>query len=141
MIQRLLFWVLLLVLFLVLSGCMNFSIQKDMDYPEFRFKQKLAELESTVNHRRGKSEKASRMNFLLYDGGDRELVSFWIWIHLFCDNLDRADIGDHETEIRYSGGISGLNRDVLKKMDGLGPGLIAEIRDFDENSHVLIWLE
>ena len=142
MIKKMLFWFLLLiVLIFIMSGCMNLSIQKDVDYPESLFQQKIKKFESLGDASRGNPDKASRLNFLLYDGKDRELISFWVLIQTARENLDEMDIEEDLKATKYSLKLSGFKLKNFKDLDRFGPGLIAEIHDYQENSHVLIWLD
>jgi hypothetical protein len=142
MIRKVLFWVLLFVVLIFMgSGCMHFSIQKNTDYPESLFRQKLEKLESLGGASRENPVRASRLNVLIYDGEDRELISFWVLIHTACENLDEIDQKDQEKTAKYALKVSGVNWKCLKELEGFGSGLIAEIRDLQENDHILIWLD
>ncbi|MCK4836187.1 MAG: hypothetical protein KAT17_06100 [Candidatus Aminicenantes bacterium] len=142
MIKRMLFWLFVFVIFVFfMTGCMNLSIQRNVDYPESLFKQKLKRIESLRVRSQREMDQASRLNFLVYDGDDRELISFSVLTDIVLSSLDGIDCRDHAKVSKYSEEYLTLKWKHLKNLDRLGPGLIAEIEDLKENSHILIWLD
>ena len=70
----LLLFVLLVMIFF--SGCFNLVIQQDVDYPEERIRQTLKKIDRIHARHPGRKGKVTNMNFLVYNGDERLLVSF-----------------------------------------------------------------
>jgi hypothetical protein len=116
-------------------------IETDVDYPADLFKEtkkKIEAIHAKDPHRKG---SVSRLNLLVYDGDDRELVRFSIKKSLVEMALKNGDITDDDDIKKYSQKYANLSLENIKNLDRLGPGLLVEIEVVEENTHVLIWLD
>lgn len=133
------FIILLLTVFL--SGCMSIRVKDDIDYPVEVFEKAMKKIEKIQikdPHRKG---KVHRFNILVYDGGDREMVKLsvrkWLAQLVLNEALDDEleDIGNHPK--RYGN----IVLKEIKNLNRLGPGLLLEVEDKEEKTHVLMWLD
>ncbi len=141
MIKKIVLIVFMLIALLFLTGCMNLLIESDVDYPDGLFKKTMKKIEAIhakYPHRKG---SVSKLNFLVYDGDDRQLVRFSIKKGLAEMALKNGDITDDENIEKYSKKYASLYLENIKDLDKLGPGLLMEIEVTEENTHVLIWLD
>ena len=141
MIKKIVFLIFILIALLLLTGCMNLLIETDVDYPDGLFKKtmkKIEALHAKDPHRKG---NISKLNVLIYDGEDRQLVRFSIKKGLAEIALKNNDITDDDDIKKYSKKYAHLDLENIKDLDRLGPGLLMEIEVTEENTHVLIWLD
>lgn len=133
---------LLFILFMLLfySGCMNLMIKTDVDYPAGLFSstmKKIEKIHAKDPHRKG---TVSNLNFLVYVGDERKLISFSVPKGILqktmeCDFAKELDIED------VSKRVGRVNWKKLKSIDQLGPGLILEAEVEEDDVHLLIWLD
>lgn len=133
----------ILVVLIFYNGCMNLKIEADVDYPADLFaeaKKKIDRIHATAPDKRG---VPSQLNVLVYDGEDRQLVSFSVPQPLVQQALEKSDIGKNEQLQEYSKKIGHINWEKMKNLDRLGPGLILEVEVSEGKGkvHVLIWLD
>jgi hypothetical protein len=141
MIKRFFLIVFMLIVLLFLAGCMNLLIETDVDYPTDLFKKTMKKIEAIHEkdpHRKG---SVSKLNVLVYDGEDRQLVRFSVKKGLAEMALKNGDITDDDDVKKYSKKYANLSLENIKNLDRLGPGLLIEIEVVEENTHVLIWLD
>lgn len=141
MIKKILLIVFMMIALLLLSGCMNLRIQDDIDYPEDLFKEtktKLAALQAKDPNRKG---KVSRIHILVYDGEDRELVQLSLKKGMAEKFLKSEGISGSTESDKYTKKYADFDLDNIKNFDRLGPGLLVEVEDMEENSHIIVWLE
>lgn len=120
---------------------MNLLIETDVDYPSGLFKETMKKIEAIHAkdpHRKG---SVSKLNVLVYDGDDRQLVRFSIKKGLAKIALKNGDITDDDDIKEYSKKYAHLDLENIKDLDRLGPGLLMKIEVIEENTHVLIWLD
>ncbi|MBN2346633.1 MAG: hypothetical protein JXO51_09620 [Candidatus Aminicenantes bacterium] len=132
MAKRMLFFLILLIAGLAATACFDLHVESGVDYPAGRFS---AALERIALLRSGSTAGASRataLHMLVYDGEERELVSasFPMW-------LVRRGTKEGEALDRYFD----LDSRALQEISRLGPGLLAQVEDEREGTHVLLWLE
>jgi hypothetical protein len=111
---------------------MSLRIREDVDYPARTFnraKNKIERIHINDPYRKGKVHK---INLLVYDGEDRELVKLSVRKWLANLILNKAFDEEEEGHI-YLKDLKDLNR--------IGPGLVIEVEDKIEKTHVLIWLD
>ncbi len=141
MIKKIVLIVFMLIAILFLTGCMNLLIETDVEYPAGLFKEtkkKIEAIHAKDPHRKG---SVSKLNLLVYDGDDRQLVRFSIKKGLAEMALKNGDIADDDDIKTYSQKYANLSLENIKNLDRLGPGLLVEIEVAEENTHVLIWLD
>jgi hypothetical protein len=141
MIKKMAFIIFLLAALLFLTNCTNLLIETDVDYPSARFEdaaKKIQALHAKDPLRKG---PVNQLNFLVYAGDERKLVQFSIKKEMAKTALSEAgNIAADEIK-KYTEKCKDVNLEKFKDFDRLGPGLLAEIKVDDENTHVLIWLD
>lgn len=131
----------LLLLIVFLGGCMSIRVREDIDYPANVFDKTMKKIETIQikdPHRKG---KVHRFNLLVYDGGDRELVKLSVrkWLaQLILNEALQDELNDMSSRPKHYGNI--ILKDI-KNLKRLGPGLLLEVEDREEKTHVLIWLD
>lgn len=141
MIKKILLIVFMMIALLFLNGCMNLRIQEDVDYPEDLFKEtsaKIADIHAKDPHRKG---SFSRIHILVYDGEDRELIQLSVKKGMAEKILENNGFSTGKEGNKYTKKYADFDLDGLKVIDRLGPGLLIEVEDMKENSHIIIWLE
>lgn len=132
MTKKIVYIVLLTVL---LSGCMSLHLRDNVNYPEQTFERaekKIEDLHAKDPQRRGKIHK---LNLLVYDGENRELVKLSIrkWLaQLILKIAVKDDMEDNVT--------NAILKDI-KNLKKIGPGLLVEVKEEKENSHILMWID
>lgn len=134
MTKRIFYIVLITVL---LSGCISLRVRDDIDYPEHTFEriaQKIEAIHAKDPQRKGKIHK---LNLMIYDGEDREYVKMSIrkWL---ANLIFKKAIPIHECE------DDDVANNILKDIRNLkqiGPGLLIELKDKRENTHLLMWID
>ncbi len=124
--------VLLLVsIMFLLTSCNIVKVSTVDEFPA----QKFEEAREHITHLSKKNIKPHSLKLLVYDGDDRECVELSVpfWMARMGIDLSEEDIGDIE--------IEGVDCDLEELIEKLPAGLLVEVEDFEENSHVLIWLE
>jgi hypothetical protein len=139
--------VLLTVVFLIMlffAGC-HLDIRKNVDYPAGLFKDTMKKIEAIQAKDPGRKGKVANLNFLVYDGEDRQLISLSIPIEITKMAIKESEFGENGDLKKYSEKIKDVDIDFdkLKDLDRLGPGLLVEVEVKEEkgNVHVLVWLD
>lgn len=141
MLKKILLIAFMMIALLFLNGCMNLRIQEDVDYPENLFKEtkaKIADIQARDPHRKG---TFSRLHILVYDGDDRELVGLSVKKGLMKKILKNEGISAGKDGDKYTKKYARFDLDKITDLDRLGPGLLVEVEDMEDNSHIMIWLE
>ncbi len=141
MVKRMLFALLLVVIVLFSNGCFNVRIEQDVDFPASRFAEvhkKMAVMEKHNPERRGKVET---MQVLVYDGQSRELVQVAVPVWLVGMAKDHAQKSSRRQPQDVAGRYIDCDLSQLENISRLGPGLLVQVEDRRENTHVLVWLE
>ena len=141
MIKRIFLIVFMLIVLLFLAGCMNLLIETDVDYPDALFKKTMKKIEAIHAKDPHREGSVSKLNVLVYDGDDRQLVRFSVKKGLAEMALKNGDITDDDNVKKYSKKYANLSLENIKNLDRLGPGLLVEIEVVEDNTHVLIWLD
>jgi hypothetical protein len=132
--------VLLILLGLTATACFDIHVRECATFPADRFDaamERIGRVEKS-SHGRGQPHE---LRLLIYDGDDRELVELGIPFGMLKD----MKIDDDDEWNRHGGGC--LKRHVknpelrLEELKKRGPGLVMQVDDEEENSHILIWLE
>jgi hypothetical protein len=138
--QRLLAIALILTFF-SLNGCLIFQLQENVKYPSRVFekaKSRINEIHAKYPERKG---IVHRVNMLIYDGESRDLIriSVPMWLVNLCLKVG-LKYAEYDIE-KSTSPYFDLNLKKLTDLSELGPGLLLEVEDLEENTHVLIWLE
>jgi hypothetical protein len=139
--------ILLLVVFFALLffvGC-HLDIKSDVDYPAGVFQETLKKIDKIHSQDPGRKGKVTNLNFLVYDGNDRKLISFSIPMEITKMAIKESGFGENGELKKYSEKIKDveIDYDKLKDLDRLGPGLLVEVEVEEDKGkvHVLIWLD
>ncbi|HUU05383.1 MAG TPA: hypothetical protein VMZ49_05815 [Patescibacteria group bacterium] len=141
MAKRMLFALLLIVVVLFSNGCFNVRIEQDVDFPVSRFaevRKKMAVMEKHNPERIGRVET---MQVLVYDGQSRELVQVAVPMWMVGIAKDRAEKSSRRQPQDVAGRYIDFDLSHLGNISRLGPGLLVQVEDMRENTHVLVWLE
>ncbi len=141
MIKKMILIVFLLAVFFLLTNCTNLLIETDVDYPSGRFKDALKKIEALHAKDPLRKGPVNQLNFLVYVGDERKLVQFSIKKEVAKTALNEAGNIAAEEIKKYTEKHKEVNLEKFKDLDRFGPGLVAEIKVNDENTHVLIWLD
>lgn len=131
----------MLLTLVFLNGCMNLRIESDIEYPAGLFKEtkkKIETIQAKDPHRKG---KVSKINVLVYDGEDRDLVQVSFNKRTAEKYLKEEGISTSREGKKYSRKYADFDMDNIKDFDDIGPGLLIEVEEPEEKSHVLIWLD
>jgi hypothetical protein len=143
-IKRTLLLIVVLMLFLVFTGCL-LEVKDDVDYPAGLFEKTLKKLEKIHAEDPGRKGKVSALHMLIYAGDERKLITFSVPAELAKSTMESVDLGsikDKNLE-KYHKAVGDVDLKKLKDLDRLGPGMLAEImvEEKDGNVHILMWLE
>ena len=125
----------IVLLTVLLSGCMSIRVRDNVNYPELSFEraaQKIAAIHAKDPERKGKINK---LNLMVYDGEDRALVK--LSIRKWLANLIFKKAIRLEGEDKIANAIL---KD-LRNLKQIGPGLLIELKEGDENTHLLMWID
>ena len=145
MIKKIVLAIFVLLAVLFFTGCFNLVIEQDVDYPADRFQQAMKKINRLHVQYPDRKGKVTNMNFLVYVGDERKLVSFSIPIETTKQLVNLAELGKNMEMEEYSDIIKDvdINLEKLKDLGSLGPGLLleAEVTEDNDNVHLLIWLD
>jgi hypothetical protein len=141
MIKKMILIVFLLATLLFLTNCTNLLIETDVDYPAGRFKDAMKKIEALHAKDPLRKGPVNQLNFLVYAGEERKLVQFSVKKEVAKTVLNEGGNIAAEEIKKYTEKHKDVNLEKFKDLDRLGPGLLAEIKVADENTHVLIWLD
>jgi len=133
-------WVMTLCLAaMVLAGsCFDFSLQQDIDYPAELFAKRLRDI-SGLNPR----HPAKHLSFLLYEGDERQLIRFSLpfsTIEMLAES-EPDRISPSRWNVQSGKYLGDLRLKDLDRLKQAGSGLLIEVQEREENSHLLIWME
>jgi hypothetical protein len=131
----------MLIALVFLNGCMNLRIESDIDYPAGLFKEtkkKIETIQDNDPHRKG---EVSKINILVYDGEDRDLVQVSFKKNTAEKYLKEEGISSSSEGKKYSKKYANFDFEKIKDLDKIGPGLLIEVEELKEKSHVIIWLD
>ena len=151
MIKKYLVLIIVLVMMAALMGC-HLDIKNDVEYPADLFKQTLQKIDTLQVKGPGMKGGAKNLNFLVYDGDDRELITLSLPITaaketakwaINMDNHDKDNQLKGEKLEKLTQKLGDIKLDKLDILDRMGPGLLAEIEvnEPKDRTHVLIWLD
>jgi hypothetical protein len=147
MTKKTLLVLLTLAAMLMLGGCFNLDIREDVDYPAGLFKETMAKINRIHAKDPARKGTVSKLSFLVYNGDDRQLITFSIPKVLLQTITHWAKDDDMKKNMEKNGRIKkygNMAKDFdLEKLDldRLGPGLLIEIEVAEDKVHALIWLE
>lgn len=133
---------LLLAAVLMLGGCFNLDIREDVDFPGDLFKETMTKINSIHARYPDRKGPVNNLNFLIYNGEDRQLIRFSVPKALMqtISHYAKDELKNEKMMKKYGGAAHSFDLEKLD-MDALGPGLLIEIEVAEDNVHVLIWLD
>ncbi len=132
--------IILILIFFSLNGCFVLQIQENVEYPSRVFKQAWKEIREIQTKYPERNGRAHRMNIIVYDGESRDLVR--ISVPMWLVNLGlKTGLKYAEHGIEKPSHYVDVDWEKLGHLSELGPGLLVEVSDLEENTHVLIWLK
>ena len=140
MLKKMILLLFVLFMFLIHNGCMNLTIDMDVDFPAELFaatKKKIDIIHMKDPHRKG---TVSNLNIWIYVGDERKLVSF----SLPKETVQKALAGEFAGQKNVqdiSKKVGQVEWKKLKNLDRFGPGLILEVEVEEDDVHLLIWLD
>lgn len=138
--KKLLLGILLILLGLTSTACFDIDVSECRSFPAAKFSAALERIERVERDRHGRG-RPHELRLLIYDGDDRELVElgipFWMVKRMAADDHLDWDQPGGDCLKRHAK-RSELRLEELKKR---GPGLLMQVDDEEEDSHILIWLE
>ncbi len=139
--RKKIFIMIFILSFLVLNGCFVLQIQGNVKYPSKvieKARNKIHKIHAKYPERGG---RAYKLNLLVYDGSSRDLVriSAPMWLVNLCLKMGLKH-AKYEIEDSTSSYFD-IDWNEFANLSELGPGLLLEVEDLEENTLVLIWLE
>jgi hypothetical protein len=140
MVKKILFALVLLVAVLFSSGCFV-SVKEDVDFPASRFTAARERISTLERHNPDRVGRAAKMQTLVYDGESREMVQ--VAVPMWMVRLGMKHTGEsHSPRPQDAAGrYVDFDLEHLGDISRLGPGLLVQVEDMEENTHVLVWLE
>ena len=141
MIKKFILLLLLLAFLFTVMGCLSLRIENDVDYPAKLFKRAHKKIEKIHATRVRGNKHISGIHVLIYDGEERKLVSFSIPKGTVEFGLNHALKEDDYDLKKHSDKYVDINWEKVKNLDFMRPGLIIEVEDVEQHTHVLIWAD
>jgi hypothetical protein len=128
----------MLIALLLLNGCFDVEIKSDIDYPEGLFKKTMKKIEAIHAKDPDRKGKVSNIHFLVYSGEDRELIKFSVSMAMakMCskEKLDTKKLSGKKIHLD----LENIN---VNSLDNVGPGLLIQVEESENNTHVIIWVD
>lgn len=140
MAKKILFGLVLLVAVLFGSGCFV-SVRQDVDFPASRFAEARERISMLERHNPDRVGRVGKMQTLVYDGQSRELVQVAVPMWLVRMAMKHEGKSCPQQPQDVAGRYVDFDWNHLGNISRLGPGLLVQVEDMQENTHVLIWLE
>jgi hypothetical protein len=140
MAKKILFMLMLLVVVLFGNGCFV-SVRQDVDFPAGRFAEARERVSIMESHNPDRVGRVAKMQTLVYDGKSRELVRVELPMWLVRMAMKHEGKNCPQQPHDVAGRYIDFDWRHLGNISRLGPGLLVQVEDMKENTHVLIWLE
>jgi len=141
MVKKLFFLVILIVILLATSACFDFRVESDVDFPIQRFAAARERLSALERHNPDRVGKASNMHILVYDGSSRELVTGVIPMSLVRLGIEEGERSEERSPQKAVSRYVDFDWRQVERLSRLGPGLLVQVEDMADDTHVLLWLE
>jgi hypothetical protein len=141
MVKKTLFALVLLVAALVCNGCFNVHVKEDVDFPGGLFAAAWEKLAVMEKHNPDRIGRSAKMHVLVYDGKCRELVRVTLpmWMAKMAEKNKKRSSRAPAQDV--AGRYVDFDLSDLGDISRMGPGLLVQVEDMRENTHVLVWLE
>jgi hypothetical protein len=141
MAKRMLFLLVLLIILFSTGACFNFRIESDVDFPAGRFAAAQERVSALVRHNPDRIGRSGNLHMLVYDGSSRELVCGDVPMWLVRLGIEKGEAHEEQRTQDVAGRYVDFDWQYVKEFSRLGPGLLVQVDDMDDNTHVLLWLE
>ncbi len=132
---------LLILIALTFTACPELSVSHVDGFPHEAFQAAENQIASITTANPNREGEATEMHLLVFDGEDGDLVRITMpltiveWgVDIAKANVDADDFDGLEGQLNP---LEHMSPEDLRK---LGPGLLVQVDDEAEDSHVLIWL-
>jgi hypothetical protein len=141
MAKKMIFALLMLLVILFSSGCFDMKVEEDVDFPAGRFAAARERVSVMASRNPERTGKAGKIQVMIYDGQSREMVQVAVpmWMAGMAERHEGKSSRRQPQDV--AGRYLDLDCSELEDVSRLGPGLLVEVEDEKENTHVLIWLE
>jgi hypothetical protein len=126
---------------LFVSACFNLQIIKNVKKPDRYFKKAQREIEGIHRNNPDREGRPHKIHVLIYEGSDRDLIqiSAPLWLVNRCMDFG-AGIAENDNEFDFEDRFD-FDWRGLKNLSQVGPGLLVEVHDIEEETKILIWLQ
>ena len=129
---------LLILIALTFTACPELSVSHVDNFPHEAFRTARQQIASISGDNPMRQGEAREMHLLVYDGEDGDLVRIAMPLTVVEWGVDFAkeDVDADD----FDGQLNPLEHMSPEDLRKLGPGLLVQVDDEEEDSHVLIWL-
>ncbi|NOY22588.1 MAG: hypothetical protein GXO70_03610 [Acidobacteria bacterium] len=128
----------LILIALTFTACPQLSVSHVDGFPHEAFQGAKQQIASITNANPRRSGEASEIHLLVFDGADGDLVRIVVPLTMVEWGVDFAK-GSVDSD-DFEGQLNPLEHMSPQDLRKLGPGLLVQVDDESEDSHVLIWL-
>lgn len=141
MAKRVFFLLLLILALLGTVACFDFHVRSGVDFPAGRFAAAWERVGFLERHNPDRVGRARAMHVLVYDGESRELLEgrIPVWLAKLAGDGDEGR--DREPGRDVASRYVDFDECSMPELFRLGPGLLVQVDDMDDGTHVLLWLE
>jgi hypothetical protein len=141
MVKKALFLVMLVILALGSTACFSFHVESDVDFPAARFSSAAERVAFLQSHNPDRVGRARKMHMLVYDGESRELVAGAVPLWLLRLGGERGEGHGPGRREEVASRYVDFDPCDLHELSRMGPGLLVQVDDLGDDTHVLLWLE
>ena len=128
-------YIVLITVFLI--GCLSLRVRDNIDYPEYTFDKIARKIEAIHAKDPQRKGKIHKLNLMIYDGEDRDYVKMsirkWLANLIFKKAIPIHDSDDDDF-------ANNILKDI-RNLKQIGPGLLVEVKNKKENTHILMWID
>jgi len=128
----------LILIALAFTACPQLSVSHVDGFPHEAFQTAKQQIASIANRNPNRSGEATEMHLLVFDGEDGDLVRIVMPLTVveWGGDIAKANVDSDD----FEGQLNPLEHMSPQDLRKLGPGLLVQVDDENEDSHVLIWL-
>ncbi len=128
----------LILIALTFVACPELSVSHVDGFPHKAFRAAEKQIASIADAHPHRSGEAKEIHILVFDGGDGDLVRVTMPLAVVEWGVDIAKANVDADDL--DGQLNPLEHMSPQDLRKLGPGLLVQVDDEEEDSHVLIWL-
>jgi hypothetical protein len=147
MLKKMVLWAGLLAALLTSTGCFGLVIETEhmAKFPEKTFAQARHHI-AGLNRHAGRSREGRELHLMVYSGHDGEFTRITVptWVLGMIDEdgkPGRHSEGTQAESDRFVKRYVDVDSLDLHRLLDIGPGLLLEVEDNGDETHLLIWLE